>query len=363
MHEQMRQPASIETEIETEVVVVGAGPIGVELAGVLERQGTRSVLLDAGALGESITRWPRDTRFFSSSEWVAIAGIPIHTRDQGIVTGEEYLAYLRQVVEVLGLDLRTYERVARIEREPNGGFRVSTATSNGEHRRYRARYVALATGDMNQPRCLGIPGEDLPHVTHYWNDPHTYFRKRLLIVGGKNSAVEAAIRCWRAGALVAISYRGAALEEKRLISRLHLEIDLLLRHGQIEFYGSTVPSRIEPGHVVLEPGSRTVATDFVYLATGFTMDEQLYDQLEIERSGPDRVPAFDPATMETPTAGVYVVGTATGGNQRHYRVFITTSHVHCLRAARSMFPDRPVRDGWVGNFRTRDYPLTGADVE
>ena len=349
--------------IETEVVVVGAGPIGVEMAGVLQRQGTAYVLLDAGALGESITRWPRDTRFFSSSEWVAVAGIPIQTRDQGIVTGEEYLAYLRQVVEVLDLNLKTYERVDRIEREADGRFVLSTLTHSGVHGRYRARYVVLATGDMNQPRRLGVPGEDLPHVTHYWNDPHAYFRKRLLIVGGKNSAVEAAIRCWRAGAQVAISYRGASLEQKRLISRLYLEIDLLLQHGQIEFHGQSVLSRIEPGYVVLEPGAREVAADFVYLATGFTMDEQLYDQLQIERSGPDRVPAFDPATMETPTAGVYVVGTTTGGNQRHYRVFITTSHEHCLRAARSMFPERPIDDGWVGNLQARNYPLASSDVE
>ena len=90
-------PSSTQETQETEVVIIGAGPIGVEMAAVLERQGTRYILLDAGALGESITRWPRDTRFFSSSEWVAVAGIPIQTRDQGIVTGEEYLAYLRQV--------------------------------------------------------------------------------------------------------------------------------------------------------------------------------------------------------------------------------------------------------------------------
>lgn len=357
--EHIQQPATEQTE----VVVVGAGPIGVEMAGVLQRQGTAYVLLDAGALGESITRWPRDTRFFSSSEWVAVAGIPIHTRDQGIVTGEEYLAYLRQVVEVLGLNLKTYERVDRIEREADRQFLLSTQTHSGVRYRYRSKYVVLATGDMNQPRRLGIPGEDLPHVTHYWNDPHAYFHKRLLIVGGKNSAVEAAIRCWRAGAQVAISYRGPSLEQKRLISRLYLEIDLLMQNGQIEFYGQSVPSRIEPGYVVLEPGARKVAADFVYLATGFTMDEQLYDQLNIERSGPDRVPAFDPATMETPTAGVYVVGTATGGNQRHYRVFITTSHEHCLRAARSMFPERSVSDGWVGNLQSRDYPLTSSDVE
>ena len=349
--------------METEVVIIGAGPIGVEMAAVLQRQGTRYALLDAGALGESITRWPRDTRFFSSSEWVAVAGIPIQTRDQGIVTGEEYLAYLRQTVEVLNLNLITYEAVEKITPLPDSGFRLSTRTHSGTQNQYRTRFVILAGGDMNHPRLLGIPGEDLPHVTHYWRDPHTYFQKRLLIVGGKNSAVEAAIRCWRAGVRVSISYRGPALDEKRLISRLYLEIDLLIQNRQIDFYGSTTPRRIEGGRVILSPGDREVPADFVYLATGFTMDEELYKQLGIPLTGPERIPSFDPATMETPAPGAYVIGTATGGNQRRYRVFITTSHIHCLRAARSMFPDRPVREEWVGNLHTRDYPLSSADVE
>lgn len=349
--------------METEVVIIGAGPIGVEMAAVLERQGTRYVLLDAGALGESITRWPRDTRFFSSSEWVAVAGIPIQTRDQGIVTGEEYLAYLRQTVEVLNLNLITYEAVEKITPLPDAGFRLSTRTHSGTQNQYRTRFVILAGGDMNHPRLLGIPGEDLPHVTHYWKDPHTYFRKRLLIVGGKNSAVEAALRCWRAGVRVSVSYRGPALDEKRLISRLFLEIDLLIQNRQIDFYGSTTPVRIENGRVILDPGAREVPADFVYLATGFTMDEELYKQLGIPLTSPERIPSFDPATMETSAPGAYVIGTAAGGNQRRYRVFITTSHIHCLRAARSMFPNRSVREEWVGNLHTRDYPLSSADVE
>ena len=356
-------PSSTQETQETEVVIIGAGPIGVEMAAVLERQGTRYILLDAGALGESITRWPRDTRFFSSSEWVAVAGIPIQTRDQGIVTGEEYLAYLRQVVEVLNINLKTYEAVEEITRLPDSGFRLSSRTHVGTRIEYRTRFVVLAAGDMNHPRLLGIPGETLPHVTHYWNRPHTYFQKRLLIVGGKNSAVEAAIRCWRAGARVSISYRGPALDEKRLISRLDLEIDRLIQNRQSDFHGSTTPVRIENGRVILDPGAREIPADFVYLATGFTMDEELYEQLGIPRIGPERIPAFDPATMETPAPGAYVIGTATGGNQRRYRVFITTSHIHCLRAARSMFPHRPLREEWVGNLHTRDYPLSSADVE
>ncbi len=356
-----------------DALLVGAGPIGIEMASVLKRTGLRYLHLEAGQIGDTITRWPRNTQFFSSPEWIAIAGVPIQTAAQEIVTGEHYLAYLRQVVELFELEVRTYETVTAV-RGPLGDFTTTTRDLAGEEHRYRSRAVILATGDMNRPRLIGVPGEDLPHVTHYWNDPHLYFRRRLLIVGGRNSAVEAALRCWRAGVHVAISYRGDELDEKRLISRLHLEIDLLIRNGRIEFYPLTEPQEIRPGVTVLRSLAshgemREVASDFVYLATGFEMDQRLYEQLGVAVEGEERRPVHDPQTMETNMPGVYVVGTAVGGNQRGYKVFITTSHEHCTKAARAIAeryrPDRAsaVSEEWVGNLPRRDYPLTSRDVE
>ncbi|MFW6261877.1 MAG: NAD(P)-binding domain-containing protein, partial [Spirochaetota bacterium] len=353
--------------------------------------------------------WPRNTRFFSSPEWSAIAGVPIQTVGQEIVTGERYLAYLRQVVEVFDLDVHTYEPVTAVTGSA-GDFEVATRDLAGAEHTYRSATVVLATGDMNHPRTLGVPGEDLPHVTHYWTDPHLYYRRRLLIVGGRNSAVEAALRCWRAGVKVAISYRGGILDEKRLISRLHLEIDLLIRNGQIDFYPLSEPAEIRPGSVALrgvaadenlastaasahggranltEPGTtREVDADFVYLATGFEMDQSLYEELGVTTEGDERKPTHDPQTMESNVPGVYVVGTAIGGNQRGYKVFITTSHEHCTKAARAIAaraeaeaeaeavdaePGAAVAaradsipDCWVGNHPSRDYPLSSKDVE
>ena len=357
-----------------DAILVGAGPIGIEMAVVLSRAGMPYRHFEAGPIGATITRWPRNTRFFSSPEWIAIAGVPIQTAGQEIVTGEQYLAYLRQVVELFDLSINTYETVTDVNGEA-GDFVVASRDLAGREHRYRARTVVLATGDMNGPRMIGVPGEDLPHVTHYWSDPHGYFQRRLLIVGGRNSAVEAALRCWRAGVQVAISYQGSVLDEKRLISRLHLEIDLLIRHGQIEFFPLTRPIGFQPGVTTLEnlpPGSgvREVETDFVYLATGFEMDQRLYESLGIETEGDERRPVYDPRTMESNVPGVYVVGTAVGGNQRGYTVFITTSHEHCTNAARAIAtrcgaPDRAARisDRWVGNHHGRDYPLTSTDVE
>lgn len=355
-----------------QAILIGAGPIGIETAAVFSRAGINYLHLEAGQIGQTITRWPRNTRFFSSPEWIAIAGMPIQSEDQAIITGEAYLAYLRQIVETRRLKINTYEEVTSVTGSL-GTFTVTSRCLDGSEQTYQAERIVLATGDMNRPRLLGVPGEELPHVTHYWSDPHDYFQRRLLIVGGANSAVEAAIRCWRAGAQVAISYRGQALEERKLISRLYLEIDLLIKNGQVALYASTEVERIEPGAVMLRPTAGAVSTsasslqrvdtDFVYLATGFEMDQRLYAELGVETEGEESRPVFDPRSMETNVAGVHVVGTATGGNQRGYKVFITTCHHHALAVASAIEPGVGLDSGWVGNIASRDYPLSSKDVE
>jgi bacillithiol disulfide reductase len=347
-----------------DALIVGAGPIGIELGTVLSRAGFNYLHLEAGPIGSTITRWPRNTRFFSSPEWISIAGIPIQTEGQEIPTGEAYLAYLRHVVEIFNLSIQSYEPVMDIQ-GARGDFTVRSTDQRGETHEYRTRNIVLATGDMNAPRLIGIPGEELPHVTHLWQDPHLYFQRKLLIVGGRNSAVEAALRCWRAGVKVAISYRGSRLDQKRLISRLHLEIDLLIRNRQIDFHPNTVPVEIRPGVTVLDQAAQRfdVPADFVYLATGFEMDQRLYEKLGIAVEGQEKRPVHDERTMESSVPGVYIAGTATGGNQRGYKVFITTSHIHCLRIARGINPGATIEEGWVGNHQSREYPLSSADVE
>ncbi|HKK48356.1 MAG TPA: NAD(P)-binding domain-containing protein, partial [Alkalispirochaeta sp.] len=179
---------------------------------------------------------------------------------------------------------------------------------------------------------------------------------------GRNSAIEAAVRCWRAGARVTLSYRRAALDESLTISRLFLEARLLIEKGQIEFLPETEPHEFRPGETILTDGRR-IPSDFVYLATGFEMDYTLYDQVGVARAGAEERPVFDETTMETNVPGIYVIGTSTGGNQRRFSVFITTSHVHCLRVGRALDPSREIDPAWVGNIVDRDYPLSSADIE
>src|SRR5437763_7215645 len=198
----------------TDVAIIGAGPIGIELAVALKRAGVDYQHFDAKQIGYTISWFAPQTKFFSSNERIAIAGVPLMTADQSKATREEYLTYLRGVVTQFDLQIRTYEPLVAIERRHHE-FILTTRPSIGE-RKTRARRLVLATGGTDHPRRLNIPGEDLPHVSHYFQDPHTYFGKRLLIVGGKNSAAEAALRCHYAGAHVSLSYRRDQLPAKSI---------------------------------------------------------------------------------------------------------------------------------------------------
>src|SRR5947207_9781484 len=176
-----------------DVAVIGAGPIGLELAVALKRAAIDYVHFDARQIGYTISWFAPQTKFFSSNERIAVAGVPLNTADESKATREEYLAYLRGVVQQFDLEINTYEPLVAIDRQRDGEFVLTTAPPGG-NRAWRVRKLILVTGGTDHPRLLNIPGEDLPHVSHYFRDPHEYFRKRLLIVGGKNSAVDAALR-------------------------------------------------------------------------------------------------------------------------------------------------------------------------
>lgn len=338
-----------------DVAVVGAGPIGIELSIALQAAGIHYTLFEANQIGHAITKWPPHTRFYSTPEHVALAGVPVHTADQQAITGEQYLAYLRMLVEQFDLNLHVYERVTDIQSEAES-FRLHTRSFKGEHT-YHCRRIVLTTGGMAGPRLLHIPGEDLPHVRHYFPDPHTYFRTRLLVVGGKNSALESALRSWRAGAQVTISYWRPSFDYNVVKSHLAADIKTRLQNGEIEFLPSTVPVEITPHHVVLAAAEgneslegQTIKheTDFVLLATGFVADMSLFAQAGVILHGAAQVPAYNPQTMETNVPGLFVAGTAVGGTQRKFEHFISTSHHHVDKIVRALTGRPPEQLGTVG---------------
>ncbi len=349
----------------TDIAIIGAGPIGIEVASACRRLGLDYLHFEAGQIGATIYRYPRNTRFFSSPERLAVAGVPLQSVDQELPSGERYLAYLRGVVELLDLPIRTYEEVTDLRKE-GGRFLLSTRSPDGEAQ-ISARRVVLATGDMRFARTLGIPGEDLPHVSHFFVDPHPYFRRRLLVVGGRNTALEAALRCFRAGADVSISYRKPAFEKEHTNSRLHLEISILTSKGKIRCHPETLPLEITPREVLLGPtGARSgdaafrVPADFVLLATGFSSDMHLFRSVGAALETPGDIPVFDEDTMETDVPGLYVAGTAAGGDQPGHRFFIATSHDHTVKIIRSL-TGTTIEE--VGTVTGRRYSFTRKDIE
>jgi len=377
-----------------EIAIVGAGPIGLELAVCLKHAGVDYIHLDAGQIGHTLTWWPRNTSFFSTTERLAIAGVPIQNNHQQRITGEEYLSYLRGVVEQFDLRINSYEPVIAIQRrgdiateytERTDEYRTDSFSANavasvaepfvlttrpltGE-RRYLSWRVALAIGDMHWPNRLGVPGEDLPHVSHYFRDPHDYFRRRLLIVGGKNSAAEAALRCWRAGARVTVSYRRDRFDQQRVKHWLLPDIEAQIEAGTIGFLPETVPVAITPSQVVLlpTPGGRLNGgppimheTDFVLLNTGFRGDQSLLDMTGVDLRGENRVPVFNSSTMETNVPGVYLAGTVAAGIQQRYTLFIENCHEHAGKIVQAITGRWPEQ---LGDAASRNYQLSFAQIE
>jgi thioredoxin reductase (NADPH) len=345
----------------TNVAIIGAGPIGLELAVALKQAGIDYVQFDAGQIGSTIQWYPPQMLFHSSSDRLALAGVPIQTANEQKITREEFLAYLRALAQQFGLTVRTHERVVGVDKLPGGGFELITSALDSEHRT-RADCVVLAIGAMHAPRLINIPGEDLPHVSHYLGDPHEYFGKRLLIVGGRNSAVEAAVRCHRAGAEVTLSYRGRDFDPKVVKFWLLPEVRALIRDGHVRFLPETVVAEIRRGTVGVRRQSRRfesgadaphseIPADFVLLMTGYRQDPTIFEMFGVALEGDQCQPVHDPETMETNAAGVFVAGTAVAGTPpRKVAVIVETCHVHvprivaAIRGQRVALPDGATDD-------------------
>jgi thioredoxin reductase (NADPH) len=321
-----------------QIGLIGAGPLGLEIAVALKKAGLSYLHFDAAQIGATMQWWAPGTRWFSSNERISIAGVPLMTPNQEKASREEYLAYLRSIVEQFDLDIHTYTRIVGIERSSNGftlHARKSVGGQNiGSEHTFHVDKLILSTGGTERPNLLNVPGEDLPHVSHYFRDPHTYFRRNLLIVGGRNSAVEAALRCFRAGAKVSIVYRGATVDAKDIKYWLYPEFSSLVKADKIPGYFGAVVREITPTHVILEQaGGQTtqVPADFVLLMTGYVADMSLARMAGVETSGEQQIPTYNPHTMETNVPGLYVAGTAIAGTQKRYRVFLENCHVHVER--------------------------------
>lgn len=313
---------------DAEVAIIGAGPIGIELAILLKKHGISFVQFDKGQIGQIIYNFPVQTRFFSSTERLAIAEIPIQTLDQQKCTREEYLAYLRCCVLEHKVPVQTFEDVVDIRKNAKTGkFEIETISSHGKQF-YKAPYVVFSTGGTAKSRRLNVPGEDCVHVFTQMQDPHLYFRKKVIIIGSRNSAVEWALRCYHAGANVTLITRREIFDPDHVKYWLLPELNSLIKAGSIKAFFNSRVVEIWPGKVKLlsqEHGEVEIGADFVLKAIGFESDTTLLRKVGVEVSD-NEVPVFDNATMETNVQNVFVMGTVTGGTQIKYKVFIENCH-------------------------------------
>jgi thioredoxin reductase (NADPH) len=237
-----------------------------------------------------------------------------------------------------------------------------TQPASGE-KCYLADKVVFAIGDMHRPNKLGIPGEELPHVDHYFRDPHKYFRQKLLIIGGRNSAVEAALRCWRAGAEVTLSYRRAKFDEKSVKHFILPDLLTQIELGTIGYLPETAPVAVTPTHVVLRHSDGSTfeqPADFVLMMTGYLGDLSLCQAAGVNLVGETRAPEHNPETMETNIPGVYIAGTVAGGERKQrYTYFIENCHVHVARIVHHLTGKWPK----VGTVSARRYELPLEDIQ
>lgn len=296
------------------ILIVGAGPIGLACAISARRRGLDPLVIDAGAVANSIVHYPVGMTFFTTPERLEIGGHPLVCAGAK-PTREEALKYYRGAVRTEGLAVRTYARL--VEAQARGGriacvleTRLGTETISCDR-------LVLATGYFDHPNRLDVPGEDLPHVSHYFDEAHRCYGQDVVVIGGRNSAVEAALQLFRAGARVTLVYRGTAFPRS---VKYWLKPDLenrLKAHEMAARLGAQVES-ITARHVMIRAadGAREqLPADRVYALIGFHPDLSLFDRIGIAYDRATGRPALDPATLATTVPGVHLAGSATAGNQ------------------------------------------------
>jgi thioredoxin reductase (NADPH) len=306
-----------------DLLIIGAGPAGLSCAIEAGNAGLKYLVVDKGGIAHSIQGFQRDMYFFSTPELLEIGGVPFvvpTTRP----TSLDCVNYYRSVVQHHRIECCFYEHITSIERQDNG-FIARTGRGN----EIRSRFVVVATGYYDTPNLLNVPGEQLPHVTHYYRDPLPYFGQEVLIVGGKNSAVEAALDLWRHGAKVTVVHRGPSLSTGIKYWVLP-DFENRVANGSIVLHRGVRVREFLPSKAILADSngkSSEVRTDFVFVLIGYRPDIRFLQSLGIKIDEESLAPQFDTLTMETNVPGLYVAGGIVGGKYNN-KVFIENGREH-----------------------------------
>jgi thioredoxin reductase (NADPH) len=309
-----------------DIICIGAGPTGLATAIEAKRAGMRPLVIDKACICNSIYHYPVNMVFFTTPELLEIGDLPLVCAAEK-PTRVEALKYYRRAAEHYGLELRLYEHVLRVEGH-DGSFTVVTQTEKRMEAKYQGKKIALATGYYDLPNKLGVPGEDLPHVSHYYTEPHEYWNQAVVVIGGKNSAAEAALDLFRNGARVTLVHRkkdlGATIKYW-----VRPDIENRIKAGQVKALFETRVKEITKDEVVTENGAgeKRLPARQVFALTGYHPDYTFIESLGVQLDPESRKPSLNPKTLESNVPGIHLAGVVTGG--RHTgEIFIENGRLH-----------------------------------
>jgi thioredoxin reductase (NADPH) len=327
-----------------DLLVIGAGPCGLAVGVAAKQAGIPCVLLDRRTIVSTIERYPLSMTFFSTPERIEIGGVPFIASHEK-PNRRDGLIYYRRVAEYYQLDVRPGENVVDVVREvdagPEGGFRIEVSRAH-DSKTYRARAIVFATGYYDNPNFLNVPGEDLPHVVHYFVEGHPYWHQQVIVIGAGNSSVDAALECWRAGATVTLVHFGEGFD--RTVKAWVLP-DMVnrVKEGSIAVRWRSRVRAITPTHVDVtsdETGhGELLPADAVLAMTGYHADTRMLQRIGVPVDPVSGVPAHDEATMATPVSGCYLAGVIASGNDAN-RLFIENARGHGELIVRHLLQSR-----------------------
>jgi thioredoxin reductase (NADPH) len=299
-----------------------------------KRAGMRALVIDKGCLCNSIYNYPVNMVFFTTPELLEIGGLPMVTGGDK-PTRIEALKYYRKGAEHYGLELRLFEKVLRVDGH-DGAFTVVTETESGREERYCGKKIVVATGYYDLPNEMGVPGEHLPHVTHYYTEPHPFWKQDVVVIGGKNSAVESALDLYRNGARVTLLVRSKELGQS-LKYWVRPDIENRIKAGQIQALFSTRVKEIVREGIVVENdgGVRELPAKEVFALTGYHPDYEFIQALGVRLDPESKRPSLDPNTLESNVKGIYLAGVVVAGRFTG-EIFIENGRFHGKQIVEAM---------------------------
>lgn len=305
-----------------DLLIIGGGPIGIACGLEAKKKGLQYLIIEKGAIVNSLFNYPVNMQFFSSSERLEIDEIPFISKEAK-PRRNEALEYYRRIATSNKLNFHLFELVLGAEKK-DGSFIVTTNKD-----KYYSKNIVVATGFYDLPNLLNVPGEDLPKVTHYYKDPHFYASQKLAIIGASNSAIDAALECWRKGSEVTLIIRGSEVGQ-RVKYWVRPDIINRIEEGSIVAFYNTEVAEIQKDNIRLntKKGEVILENDFVLALTGYRPNFKFLESLGIEISNDHKkLPKYNPETMETNVQRLYLAGVICGGMETH-KWFIENSRIH-----------------------------------